>query len=244
MVHRLPAGSLARLPALRAGRSGATLRTGPQRGGAQPARQFAGPQMGTDLHHPRHLRRRLLRLVPALLLDLVRRGVLCVAGYSALLRGAGRLLRIPPQARQRVRREDVQRLPAHQRCTRPPAARHRRFDPVHRRALHGRPPQLGQCGRRQRRGDLAMDHAVARTRCRGQRPQPRPRSGRGLPRDDARMPVLHERYRRRGARRAGPPADDPDGAPLPALLRGVVPASALHRRLCGRCCGNDPNGSL
>lgn len=65
------------------------------------------------------LRRRILRLVPALLLHVVRRRVLCMDGDPAGVRHPGRGLRIPPQTGQRLRRKDIQRIPDDQRHRRP-----------------------------------------------------------------------------------------------------------------------------
>ncbi len=67
------------------------------RGGAHGAPRVAGPQMGADLHDARRLRRRLLRVVSALLRRQLRRRMLRVAGAPPPLRDAGRGVRIPRQ---------------------------------------------------------------------------------------------------------------------------------------------------
>ena len=151
MADHLPAGSAAGLPALRAGRTGTALLPRQDRGGTQHAGQFAGPQMGVHLHDARDVRRRVLRLVPALLLHLVRRRLLCVDDHSAEFRHTARRLPVPPQGRQRFRRKDVRCLPDDQRHRRSPAAGHSRRDALHGCKLHGGPPQLGQRRRQRQR---------------------------------------------------------------------------------------------
>jgi len=222
-------GGLAGLPDVRAGRSGAALHDRPHRRGAQHAGQLAGPQVGVHLHDARDVRRGVLRLVPVVLLHVVRRGVLRLDGHSAVLRHSGRGLRIPPQTGQRLRRTDLQRLPARQRRVRPAAHRHGRGNLLHGGGIHRRPPQPGQPGRRG--GDLAVGDAVARAGGRRRVAQRAAGPVGDAAGHDAGLPVLYEQHRRRGDL---PPRRTPHAHVRRAvrrLLRGMAPGPRPRRRM-------------
>ena len=197
MVPHLPAGGVAGLPALRTGRSGIALHDGAHRSRTRPGRQRARPQMGVHLHDARHLRRRVLRLLPVILLDIVRRRILRLDGHSAGLRRAGRLLRIPPQTVQRTRPTHLRGLSGTQRRGGAAAAGRRRGHILHRRGVHRQPHEHGRRGRRH--GHIAMGDAVARSRSADGRTQSAAGSSRLRPFAGAGAPLFPQQSQRRDA---------------------------------------------
>ena len=162
MVHHLAARGAAGLPAVRTGRTSDALHDRTHRNGTQPDRQLAGTEMGTHVHDARHVRRSLLRVVPALLQHELRRGLLRLDADPARIRHSGRLVRVPTQAVELSGRKDVQRLSDRQRHSGDFPARNGRRHAVLRRAVHGRPGQLREHGRIQHH--LAVGHSLVRTR--------------------------------------------------------------------------------